>query len=69
MLQLETSFALNIKETSIMNVEFCGDQAGATLYPAQIYTDEGGELVSLLKEKSLMQTGIKKACVLLLINV
>lgn len=51
LLQLETSFALNIKETSIMNVEFCGDQAGATLYPAQIYTDEGGELVSLLKRE------------------
>lgn len=47
LLQLETSFALNIKETSIMNVEFCGDQAGATLFPAQIYTDERGELVSL----------------------
>lgn len=48
LLQLETSFALNIKETSVMNVEFCGDQAGATLFPAQIYTDENGELVSLL---------------------
>ncbi|YCA41814.1 Gfo/Idh/MocA family oxidoreductase [Bacillus sp. JZ8] len=48
LLQLETSFALNIKETSIMNVEFCGDQAGATLFPAQIYTDDKGKLVSLL---------------------
>lgn len=48
LLQLETSFALNIKETSIMNVEFCGDQAGATLFPAQIYKDEQGELITLL---------------------
>jgi predicted dehydrogenase len=47
LLQLETSFALNIKETAIMNVEFCGDLAGATLFPAQIYTDERGELISL----------------------
>jgi predicted dehydrogenase len=51
LLQLETSFALNIKETSIMNVEFCGDQAGATLFPAQIYTDESGELVYLLNRE------------------
>lgn len=52
LLQLETSFALNIKETSIMNVEFCGDKAGATLFPAQIYTDEKGELVSLLNKET-----------------
>ncbi|RXZ01536.1 Gfo/Idh/MocA family protein [Fictibacillus sp. S7] len=52
LLQLETSFALNIKETSIMNVKFCGDQAGATLFPAQIYTDKRGELVSLLERET-----------------
>ncbi|MGG1576092.1 Gfo/Idh/MocA family protein [Fictibacillus sp. NRS-1165] len=52
LLQLETSFALNIKETSIMNVRFCGDQAGATLFPAQIYTDKKGELVSLLERET-----------------
>ncbi|WP_254052775.1 Gfo/Idh/MocA family protein [Bacillus sp. V59.32b] len=52
LLQLETSFALYIKETSIMNVEFCGDQAGATLFPAQIYMDERGELVSLLNRET-----------------
>lgn len=27
-LWLETSFALNIREQSIMNVSFCGDKAG-----------------------------------------
>lgn len=49
LIQLETSFALNIKEKSEMNVEICGDQAGATMFPAEIYTDEKGELVTLLK--------------------
>jgi predicted dehydrogenase len=52
LLQIETSFALNIKEDSVMNVEFFGDEAGATLFPAQIYTDEGGELVSLLNREN-----------------
>lgn len=51
LLQLETSFALNIKEESIMNVEFFGDQAGATLFPAQIYTDDKGELVTLFSKE------------------
>ncbi|PLR80421.1 Gfo/Idh/MocA family protein [Bacillus sp. V33-4] len=46
LMQLETAFALNIKESSVMNVEFSGDQAGATLFPAQIYSDEKGELVT-----------------------
>jgi predicted dehydrogenase len=50
LIQLETSFALNMKETSIMNVEFYGDQAGATLFPAQIYTDQKGELVWILNQ-------------------
>jgi len=49
LIQLETSFALNIKEKSEMNVELCGDQAGATMFPTEIYTDEKGELVSLFK--------------------
>lgn len=51
LIQLETSFALNIKEKSEMNVELCGDEAGATMFPAEIYTDEKGELVSLLKRE------------------
>ncbi|MEL4013570.1 Gfo/Idh/MocA family protein [Dryocola clanedunensis] len=46
-LRLETSFALNIAAQSVFNVEFCGDKAGATLFPAHIYTDEAGELVTL----------------------
>lgn len=55
LLLLETSFALNIKEASVMNVEFCGDQAGASLFPAQIYTDQQGELVSLLDKEEADQ--------------
>lgn len=51
LIQLETSFALNMKETSTMNVEFFGDKAGATLFPTEIYTDEKGELVYLYKRE------------------
>lgn len=50
-LRLETSFALNIPEQSIMNVNFCGDKAGATLFPAQIYNDLEGELNILHKRE------------------
>lgn len=46
-LRLETSFALNIEPQSIFNVEFCGELAGATLFPAHIYKDEAGQLVTL----------------------
>ena len=47
-LRLDTSFALNIREQSIMNVSFCGEKAGATLFPAHIYDDVGGELLTIL---------------------
>ena len=47
-LRLDTSFALNIREQSIMNVSFCGDKAGATLFPAHIYNDEAGVLETLI---------------------
>ncbi|PLY48207.1 oxidoreductase [Lelliottia sp. F153] len=47
-LRLDTSFALNIREKSIMNVSFCGEKAGATLFPAHIYDDVGGELQTIL---------------------
>ena len=50
-LRLETSFALNITPQSVMNVEFCGDKAGATLFPAHIYEDVDGELVTLLQRE------------------
>jgi len=48
-LRLETSFALNIREQSIMNVSFCGEKAGATLFPAHIYNDVGGQLHTLVQ--------------------
>lgn len=51
-LRLETSFALNIAEQSIMNVIFCGDKAGATLFPAHVYTDTDGELTTLIQRES-----------------
>ncbi|WP_318389495.1 Gfo/Idh/MocA family oxidoreductase [Enterobacter sp.] len=50
-LRLETSFALNIVPQSVMSVEFCGDNAGASLFPAHIYQDEGGELVTLMQRE------------------
>lgn len=31
-----------------MNVSFCGDKAGATLFPAHIYNDEAGVLETLI---------------------
>lgn len=51
LLRLETAFALNIQPQSVMNVEFCGDKAGATLFPAQVYTDDKGELVTLFQRE------------------
>ncbi|TWT27273.1 Gfo/Idh/MocA family protein [Planomicrobium sp. CPCC 101110] len=50
LLQIETSFALHIKEDSIMNAAFMGDQAGATLFPAHIHTDRDGKLVTLYQK-------------------
>ncbi|MFV7475801.1 Gfo/Idh/MocA family protein [Enterobacter pseudoroggenkampii] len=50
-LRLDTSFALNIRDQSIMNVAFCGEKAGATLFPAHIYNDEGGALVTLAQRE------------------
>ena len=51
LLRVETAFALNIQPQSVMNVEFCGDKAGATLFPAQVYTDEKGQLVTLFRRE------------------
>lgn len=34
-----------------MNVQFCGDKAGATLFPAHIYHDDAGELVTLMQRE------------------
>ncbi len=34
-----------------MNVSFCGDKAGATLFPAHLYTDNNGELMTLMQRE------------------
>ncbi len=34
-----------------MNVNFCGDLAGATLFPAQVYTDRDGTLDVLFQRE------------------
>jgi predicted dehydrogenase len=51
LLRLDTSFALNIREQSVMNISFCGEKAGATLFPAHIYNDVRGELQTLLQRE------------------
>lgn len=43
-LRINTSFALNIQAEKVLDVQLCGDQAGANLYPGKIYTDQAGEL-------------------------
>lgn len=43
-LTLETAFALNMKEKSVMNVLLHGTEAGASLRPLEIYGEAGGEL-------------------------
>lgn len=46
-IRVNTSFALNIEKEKILDIQLCGDQAGANLYPGKIYTDIDGELVTL----------------------
>jgi predicted dehydrogenase len=45
---LETSFALNMKEKSILNVHLYGDQGGATVFPPAIYQEKHGTLVDMV---------------------
>lgn len=51
-LRLDTSFILNVEDTSQMNVEFCGERAGATLFPAHIYHDRDGKLETLRRREA-----------------
>jgi predicted dehydrogenase len=46
-LNLETSFALNMKEESIMNVHLFGEKAGATLFPLQVFSESDTALTDL----------------------
>ena len=41
-MQLETAFALNIKEKDKRNVELCGEKSGLSLFPLEIY--QGAEM-------------------------
>ena len=43
-IRLSTSYALNIPEANRTAVSLCGEDAGATLYPAQVFRDVAGEL-------------------------
>lgn len=68
-LNLETAFALNIKEKDIRNVSIFGDKQGASLFPLEIYTQEEGMLTDkaypFLQEEELHGTAIRnfvKAC-------
>ncbi len=40
-INLETSFALNMKEASIMNVHLFGEKAGASVFPLQVFSENG----------------------------
>ncbi|CCQ96491.1 putative oxidoreductase, NADH-binding [[Clostridium] ultunense Esp] len=44
-LVLETSFALNMKEKSVMNVFLYGDRGGAELFPLSLHLEKGGYLM------------------------
>lgn len=46
-LKINTSFALNIKQEKVLDIQLCGDLAGANLYPGEIYADDRGEPVTL----------------------
>lgn len=40
-LNLETAFALNMKEKDVRNVHLFGDKEGASLFPLEVYSQEG----------------------------
>ncbi|MBF2457099.1 Gfo/Idh/MocA family protein [Listeria welshimeri] len=51
LIELDTSFALHIKPENMLNVDFFGDLAGGSLYPAEIYTDNAGEFELLANKE------------------
>ena len=46
-LNLETSFALNMKKESIMNVDLFGEKAGASLFPLEVFSESDTALTDL----------------------
>lgn len=51
LIELDTSFALHIKPENMLNVDFFGDLAGGSLYPAEIYTDNAGKFELLANKE------------------
>lgn len=45
-INLETSFALNIKEKDIRNVQLFGDKLGATVFPLEAFGEDGNKLIN-----------------------
>lgn len=45
-LQLETTFAINQKEDNLRNVQLYGDKLGASVFPLEMYGEEGGQLIN-----------------------
>lgn len=46
-LHVDTAFALNCKDKQRMNVEICGDLAGASVFDGEIYTEKDQALVDM----------------------
>jgi len=46
-INLETSFALNMKEKDVRNVQLFGDKLGATVFPLELFGEENGQLVNV----------------------
>lgn len=46
-LNLETSFALNMKEDKLMNVHLFGEKSGASVFPPQIYSENAHSLTDM----------------------
>ncbi len=44
-LQLDTSFALNMKSKDIKNVQLFGSKLGGSLFPPEIYFEEHGQII------------------------
>ena len=46
-MNIETSFALNMKEDKQMKVHLFGDRAGASVFPAEVYSETGDNLTDI----------------------
>ncbi len=46
-MSIETSFALNIKERDVRNVQLFGEKAGASLFPLEVFGEEKGQLTNM----------------------